>query len=391
MNELLRRGLTAALSVGPVRDRIVLESNPDLACNTWPVFEELLARGVDEKYELCWLVRDPARWAGRFPGRRVRFAAYAPESKASRLAAARLQLHARCVIFANKTVWQPRPGQLSLFLGHGSPIKACKGFYTPGPFCNRWLSPSAPLEPVMEEQLGLPPGGALRLGYPRNDALLRPTGALDRLVDRRGRKIVFWLPTFRQHSRKADDSNYALPGCGLPLLERPGALERVNEALCRAGVLLVLKPHPMQDLAAIRAGELPAFRLLSDADLAAADCRLYEALADADALMTDYSSVYCDFLLTGKPIALTLDDLAQYQSARGLVTDDPLSLLKGRYLYTEEDLTAFAGELSRGEDPCAGEREAACVYYNQYRDDGAARRVADYVTAWLNDRAEGRA
>lgn len=379
---VLRAAINGGASLLPLRRRVLLESSPDLSCNVFPVFQELLRRPALQGVSLTWLVREPALWRAAYPQTQVSFVEYRPEIPWQRARAIRLALSSKCVLFCNKTLWPPRRGQLSLFLGHGTPIKCCRGFYTPGPFCNRWSYPSEQVKAVMERELGLAPEQGRLLGYPRCDALTRPQGLLDRVVPREGKKVIFWLPTFRQHT-KSYDNNYALSGCGLPLLEEAGALETLNEALERAGLLLILKPHPMQDLSVIRAGSLSAFRLIGDEDLRQAGVQLYEALADADALLTDYSSVYCDFLLTGKPIGLTLDDLAAYQEKRGLVMEDITQVLKGRYLYTLSDLVDFAGDIAAGRDPERAARQQACDYYNHWQDGGSAGRVADLIQSYF--------
>lgn len=381
--EAIRGGLTALAGVLPLKRRVLLESNPDLACNAWPVFQEMLADPAFADVELVWLVKDSSLWREKFPQPNVRFVELDPNDRRSKLRAILLALTSQCVVFCNKVLWPPRRGQLALFLGHGTPIKQCRGIYTPGRFCNRWVYPSEAVKDTMAEQFGLDPAQGLLLGYPRNDALTRPSGALDRLVDRQGRKCIFWLPTFRRH---ADGGNcsYALGGCGLPLLEEEGALERLNEALERAGVLLVLKPHPVQDMSAITADSCSAFRLISDEDLRRAGVQLYEALADADALLTDYSSVYCDYLLTGKPVGLTFDDLGRYEENRGFVADDIRTLVKGRVLERPEELLTFVDEVARGEDAAAARRSAANDYYNDLRDGASARRVTEYIRTFLN-------
>lgn len=380
--EMIRKTITGAAGLLPMKRRILMESNPDLACNVFPVFRKMLEDPDFADVELMWLVKDSAYWRARYHQKNVTFVDYDPNDSRQRIRAIYLSLTSRCVLFCNKTLWTPRKGQLSLFLGHGSPIKQCKGFYTPGPFCNRWSYASEGIKETMEDQLALAADQGVLLGYPRNDALLHPQGALDRLVDRNGKKCIFWLPTFRQHNQ-SNDNNYTLPGCGLPLLDSEGALEKLNQLLEEAGILLVLKPHPVQDMSAIRAGSYSSFKLLYDQDLREADVQLYEALADTDALLTDYSSVYCDYLLTGKPIGLTFDDLAEYEGHRGLVMDDIKSVVKGRYLYSLADLAEFIREVALGEDPAKQERAESNRYYNHWQDDASAQRVADYIRDFL--------
>ena len=47
------------------------------------------------------------------------------------------------------------------------------------------------------------------------------------------------------------------------------------------------------------------------------------------------------------------------------------------------DLVEFIGEISRGEDPAKEERASANDYYNYWKDDGSAKRVADYIRAFF--------
>ena len=381
MKQLIKRAVTGALSFGKMEKRIVFESNPDLADNSWPVFKYLLDEGFDKEYELCWIVSDAAKYAGLYEGRNVSFFSCDPSDKISRARAAKLYLHSRCIVFCNKTIWEPREGQLSLFLGHGSPIKTCRGIYTPGAFCNRWTYTSDNLKQIMEQELGLRDGQEALLGFPRNDALLEPKGLLDRVVDRRGRKVIFWLPTFRKHKQQSEVS-YDLPGTGLPLLGEENAIRELCSVLEQNGVMVVLKPHPAQDMSAVHAVGSDSFAVISDADLGKADVRLYEALADSDALMTDYSSVYCDYLVTGKPIALTFDDIDRYAASRGFVYDDVKSVVKGRYLTRASELFDFVGELSRGEDVSREERAQANAFFNHYQG-GSAERVAEFIKSYL--------
>ena len=87
--------------------------------------------------------------------------------------------------------------------------------------------------------------------------------------------------------------------------------------------------------------------------------------------------------MTGKPIGLTLDDLAAYQEKRGLVMEDITQIVKGRYLYTLSDLVDFAGDIAAGRDPERAARQQACDYYNHWQDGGSAGRVADLIQSYF--------
>ena len=50
--------------------------------------------------------------------------------------------------------------------------------------------------------------------------------------------------------------------------------------------------------------------------------KLYDFVANCGALITDYSSIYNDYLLTGRPIGLTIEDLEEYTKRFGIVFTD---------------------------------------------------------------------
>jgi len=146
-------------------------------------------------------------------------------------------------------------------------------------------------------------------GYPRNDALFgtvpgeevgTAAAALARirdLADRR--KLVCYLPTFREWTDESAADRLDLPALDSFLAERDATL--------------VVKTHPRDhldppsDLAHVVA--LPE------------KTDIYPFLRHADALVTDYSSVYFDYLLLDRPIVFYADDLAAYRARRGFYFD----------------------------------------------------------------------
>lgn len=71
--------------------------------------------------------------------------------------------------------------------------------------------------------------------------------------------------------------------------------------------------------------------VFSDADFAAEGIRLYDLLARSDALITDFSSVFADYLLCDKPIAFDISDIdVKSDGLRGFVVDDPCNICPAR-------------------------------------------------------------
>ena len=146
-------------------------------------------------------------------------------------------------------------------------------------------------------------------GYPRNDALFgsipgeevgTAAAALARIRDLADRRtLVFYLPTFREWTDESAADRLDLPALDSFLGERDATL--------------VVKTHPRDHL------DLPED--LSNVVALPEATDVYPFLRDADALVTDYSSVYFDYLLLDRPIVFYADDLADYRARRGLYFD----------------------------------------------------------------------
>ena len=84
------------------------------------------------------------------------------------------------------------------------------------------------------------------------------------------------------------------------------------------------------------------------------------------------------------PIALTLDDMQQYQDSKGFVFDNPLDVLKGDLLYSLEDLCVFIKNVSLGIDPLLDSRRKLQREINDYNDGNSSERVYNFLMSKLN-------
>lgn len=113
----------------------------------------------------------------------------------------------------------------------------------------------------------------------------------------RGLKLVLVAPTFR------DD--------GSDSLSMSAGEREALEAFCRArGVRLVVKMHP-----------LDRTRVSIDNEIAAVYAPrldVYPMLGMVDALVTDYSSIYMDFLMADRPVLFHMPDLERYVAHRDI-------------------------------------------------------------------------
>jgi len=211
-------------------------------------------------------------------------------------------------------------------------------------------------------------------GYPRNDVLLRTPGKHDLINTdmhcyaalkkhkREGGKVVVYMPTWRD--------------TGVDFLDEQGNFvldpRALSEFSRQHNVLFVLKLHPYVDDR--RLGELPGIvRFASDQDI-------YPALHMADALMTDYSAIYFDFLLVNKPIVFFAYDLPRYLAQDREMFFPYESMTPGPIARTHADaLDALRAALFDGVDVHAQERETLRDKVFAYQDAGASERICRYI------------
>ena len=172
----------------------------------------------------------------------------------------------------------------------------------------------------------------------------------------------------------------------IPVIHDPAAAEAVNAAARETGTLVIVKPHPAQDLAHIRALELSNLRFIDDGLFAAHGITSYEFLACTDALITDYSSVLFDYLLTGKPVGLTFEDIDAYARQPGFAIDPQPLRESAAMLDTPDDFRTFFAQLAAGDDPLRAKRLQLTKLTNQYTDGHSAERVAAFLAERLRER-----
>ena len=142
-------------------------------------------------------------------------------------------------------------------------------------------------------------------------------------------------------------------------------------------VKIVVKLHPMQDLNAYNLTELDHFILMSHDDFTRKKMDLYRLMVQSDALITDYSSIFYDYLLLDRPIGFTEDDFEDYGDTRGWAVDNPDSYRPGQRIKTKEDLLDFVDSLTRGEDSYASDRHRVLKLSNEYLDGGYCKRALE--------------
>jgi hypothetical protein len=214
--------------------------------------------------------------------------------------------------------------------------------------------------------LDVPPENVLVTGNPRTDQFTRPaTDAQLRDLGVEG-DFVLWLPTFRVP--RAVGAVRTVDA----VRDEPGAaLEVLVEQLHRRAMQLVVKPHPMD----ADRRQIPGVVTLEQDALERAGTGLYALLARSVGLVTDYSSVWVDYLLLDRPLAFLVPDRATYD--RELVPTDVLDWVPGELVGPQRPFEEFLADVDSGGCVGAPLREAVADRIGLTSTPAAADELLD--------------
>lgn len=258
---------------------------------------------------------------------------------------------------------KPSKNQKVISMFHGMPLKKIGG-YLDGTkvhdyFFTYALASGKLFLPVIAKAFYCPVEKIMICGYPRNDVLFK----YDDYYQKKDKKLILWLPTYRDYQ-----PDY------LPVFNL-SEIEKLDKQISKLNIFLLLKLHESNTLNDL---DIPKFKNIifyKHKDFMKAGLDLYKLLACADALITDYSSVYFDYLLLNRPIAFTLDDLNTYNSDRGFVFGNIFDYMPGKKIYRKNDFIDFCKDVSESRDEYKKEREELNNLVNHFKDGNNCERL----------------
>ncbi|TFH52057.1 glycosyltransferase [Actinomyces viscosus] len=236
-----------------------------------------------------------------------------------------------------------REGQRLLQTWHGTPVKRLLHDAAPGAVSLRYrrlMSRQVPqwdLLLAQNQEAGqrlkraLGYSGEVRVGeYPRNVRMLGGADLRRRVRRELGigeeRRTVLWAPTWREDLRHADVRGGRHGQLSSIWADAPALADRLD-------TVILMRSHHMNRTRPGK-GMIDVSRYPS----------VEELMVAADVLVSDYSSIFFDFALTGKPAVIYAPDLEHYRDVeRGLYDDWPRR--SGRPVALEQE--RLASHLSR--------------------------------------------
>ncbi len=216
-----------------------------------------------------------------------------------------------------------KEGQIVINTWHGIPLKYLGydipngAFESPNSFRNFLfadyiLSPNEYMTDIYAKAYKLHDlydGKIIEAGYPRcdtlinidRDAFIKKAGTYGVNIDS-GKKVILYAPTWR-------GEKYATPD--ISMTEYNAFVEQIKDVINLEEYQILFKPHQVVYKALCEQG-------LADDTMVPAAIDANELLGVTDILISDYSSIFFDFLATGRPILFYVSDLEEYRTTRGL-------------------------------------------------------------------------
>lgn len=269
-----------------------------------------------------------------------------------------------------------RDGQSYLNTWHGTPLKTLGKDIGTGVMehanvarnflhTTTLLAPNAHTEHVLTRRYdidGMLSAGIGRVGTPRSDEMINVTpeqaaAYRSELGIAVGKTVVFYAPTWRgsQSDHHADTEQL---------------IDDLTVLGARADVHLIFRAHHFME-------ELLENTDLGDVTVVPSTMSTARALSVTDVLVTDYSSIFFDFLPLRRPIIYNVYDLEEYTAERGLyfnVEDMP-----GYLCRTRPELAAAVDQAIGNGLQDTATHDAAIELYAAHEDGHASERAVDLL------------
>lgn len=351
------------------KNRVLLYSNMGFRDNIEALYNFMLENDYNEKYEIICSTNDFKSLKNR---ENVKFV--------SQLKGVFYFLSSSKIYYCfGRIPILPTSRQVTVQMWHGTSFKGFddsmkatnslkKQFYT-------WtFSSSEFFIPIVSIKFAVPKDSVYLCGHPRTDIFFEKLD-INELQGKDRKKNIVWLPTFRKSNvlgYEDSDSNSSLPI--FHTLEELRALDKYLEEI---KLELVIKLHPLQNEFEYTNEVFKNIQIYTNERFENAGLNLYKILKYSEALITDYSSVFYDYLLLDKPIGFTEDDISSYSDKRGFAVDDPDKFRPGEKIKNSLDFERFLLDISEGTDIYKEDRKEINNIVNKYQDGENSKRALE--------------
>lgn len=274
-----------------------------------------------------------------------------------------------------------RPEQIYINTWHGIPLKTL-GFDIPDGritglntirnflSVDVFLSPNRFMTDIFKNAFrldGVFEGGIMESGMPRNDNLFHTDK--DKIIDRlraygvkvdETKKIIMYAPTWK-------GEKYSNPDISTESYFE--LIDKLEHVIDTDNYQVLVKPHQIVYKHIVESGKVLTDKFIP------ADIDANEIMSVVDVLISDYSSIYFDFLASSRPVIFYIPDLEDYLENRGLYFG--IDKLPGPIAENLDDLGRLCADIDKAVAPYKEKYEKEKKWACGNDDGEVCNRVID--------------
>lgn len=225
-------------------------------------------------------------------------------------------------------------------------------------------------------------------GAPRNDLLLSYNGkeGIKKVFGNNfaDSNLIWFAPTFRDYFGKSQGDKKFHNPFGFDAFN----VDTFDKFLESLNSKLILKPHPHEELLILEYfKDFPSRNMviLRTDDMLRYELDFYELLNSAEMLITDYSSLFYDFLLLNKPIIFTPVDVERYEIDRGFLMESYIDYVPGPIALDQESLQKEIEKCFSDKEYYKDRRNWMLSFHHRYKDANSSARIFEFIENQLKN------
>ncbi|HAH19221.1 CDP-glycerol glycerophosphotransferase family protein [Eubacterium uniforme] len=389
--KLLFKPLTIVNKVMPKDKNLVMfYTNLGFRDNVKELFDYMISKGLNKKYKIVLSLNDESEI------KKIPNGVIVVDNKEG----IKYFLRAKYMFFCfGKYPIKPSDNQVVVNLTHGIPLKKLgnteKGkenidynYFTYVLTCSEYY------RQIMKDCFGCFDNQILIGGQPRCDRLFMNLPAVDSKIRKGAKKLFVWMPTYRFTKGEVEEESDTeevideskvttlakLSMWPIPMLSRED-IKELDSILKQNETKLIIKLHPLQAYndTDYRNMKLKNIEILTQKELDKRGINVYDLCRASDGLITDYSSIYFDYLLLNKPIGFVVEDMRKYSNDRGFLLDPAKDYMPGMFIKNYDDMLKFMKDVCEGEESFGPDRSRVNHLINTYQDGKNCKRLLEKI------------
>lgn len=373
---VLTKSFRSVFGILPLSDTIVLECESDMDDNPMAFFEYLLKIKWNETHTVVWIVKNVDYCKSNHDYQNVKYISRYDKSFPNQVKFDYYIRTSKWFVFSHPywlTNWRKR--QAVICTTHSAAQLKQSGTQSLKHICDYVLSCSEYCQFIKEKSLGKQVQ-YLNIGMPRIDWMFSHVDVKGRFFPESSeKKLIVVMTTFRQTKYWTDSDS--TDSFSLNVVHNEEQMNQLDKFLSDHNAQMIIKIHHLQNTDRLFTNSLSNILYLKDEDLLQEGVQVNRLLENADLLLTDYSSVFYDYLLTDRPIGFLISDMSDY--SRGFIMDDPLNEMPGPKIYSFDELIDFLSYSLNGEDQWHCQREAIKNKVFAYCDNKNSERLLNWM------------